>query len=186
MAKPKTAVVVISLCSNWAILCWICGPAEGPETPTNSNCSTIGKNASWTLCMTFSCCKPVLNQSLQPVCLCNGHQDLLSTYLEPTLIFWWLRNVRHVHSWTLSRCNKNMEFCKLWCLRKKMVTTSASSRCCQCRRTSVGGKPEVSEMASAKPASAIVSVSTMWGRYWNSVLERIFLLGSAGPCGFWG
>ena len=26
----------------------------------------------------------------------------------------------------------------------------------------------VSEMASAKMASAIVSVSTMWGRYWNS------------------
>ena len=46
---------------------------------------------------------------------------------------------------------------------------------------------EVSEMASAKMASAIVSVSTMWGRYWNSVsaspLERI-LLGFAGSCGF--
>ena len=48
---------------------------------------------------------------------------------------------------------------------------------------------EVSEMASAKTASAIVSVSTMWRRYWNSVsaslLERI-LLGFASPCGFRG
>ena len=33
---------------------------------------------------------------------------------------------------------------------------------------------EVSEMASAKMASAIVSVSTMWGRYWNSVLASLW------------
>ena len=52
-----------------------------------------------------------------------------------------------------------------------------------------GGRVEVSEMASAKTASAIVSVSTTCGRFWNSVsaslLERV-LLGFASPCGFRG